>query len=182
MTTLQYNVMMPSSHNFIVGSNITNFFAIGDFLAKDDFYLIGWHEPNGRIVFSGKIYASNGNLLVVIENTQLNFNFNDLFQLKTVGDNIVEVIDKKGIRIFYAETTQKTLMTGIGAFTGNVTDIQGRFYDKQGIVAADGTKSDLKLLHVKAIIGADKSGSLGMVLGCSDAETDYIRQLVRKRL
>lgn len=182
MATLQYNLMMPSFHNFIVGSNITNFFAIGDFLSKDDFYLIGWHEPNGRIVLSGKIYASNGNLLIEIEDTQLNFNFNDLFQLKTVGDNIVEVVDKKGVRIFCAETTQKTLRTAMGQFTGNITEIRGRFYNKQGTLMAEGTKISLELLHVKAVIGAAKSGSLGMVLSCSDTETDYVRQLVRKHL
>jgi hypothetical protein len=174
--------MMLGLHNFIVGSNITSLFAVGDFLAKDDFYLIGWHEPDGRIVLSGKIYASNGNPLIEIENTQLSFNFNDLFQLKTVGDNTVEVVDKKGVKIFYAETVQKTLRTAIGQFSGNVTEIQGKFYDKQGTLRAEGTRSSLELRGVKAIIGATKSGSLGMVLGCNQAETKYIRQLAKENL
>jgi hypothetical protein len=166
MAILQYNVMMPSHHNFLVGSNITSFFAIGDFLTKDDFYLVGWHEPNGRIVISGKIYASNGNKLIEVQNTQLVFNFNELFELKTVGDDMVEVIDKKGIRIFFAETGEKILRTGRGQFRGNVTEIQGRFYNKQGRLLAEGTGINLELLGVKAIIGASKSGTLGMVLGC----------------
>jgi hypothetical protein len=174
--------MLPSSHNFLVGSNITSFFAIGDFLTKDDFYLIGWHEPNGRIVLSGKIYASNGNLLVEIENTQLTFNFNELFVLKTVGDNIVEVVDKKGTRIFYAETGEKTLRAGRGQFRGNVTEIQGRFYNKQGKLLAEGTKIGLELIGVKAVIGATKAGSLGMVLGCNEKETEFISQVAKKYL
>jgi hypothetical protein len=174
--------MLPSHHNFLVGSNITSFFAIGDFLTKDDFYLIGWHEPNGRIVLSGKIHASNGNLLIEIQNTRLVFNSNELFELKTVGDNMVEVVDKKGIRIFYAETGEKTLRTGRGQFRGNVTEIQGRFYNKQGKLVAEGTKIGLELLGVKAVIGATKSGSLGMVLGCDKKETGFIRKLAEKHL
>jgi hypothetical protein len=172
---------MSGAHNFIVGSNITNFFAIGDFLSRDDFYLIGWHEPNGRIVLSGKLYASNGNLLVIIENTQLTFNFDNLFLLKTVGDNIVEIIDKKGTRIFYAATTQKNLMTRAGVFSGNITEMEGKFYNKNGLLVAEGTKNDLKL-NVKAIIGGSSSGSLGIVVGCTDDEIKYVKQLVRKHL
>jgi hypothetical protein len=102
--------------------------------------------------------------------------------LKTIGDNIVEIIDNKGTKIFYAATTQKALITRAGVFTGNVTEMEGKFYNKNGVIVAEGTKSDLKLLNVKAIIGGARSGSLGIVLGCSDDEIEYIKQLIRKHL
>ena len=174
---------MSGRYNYVVGSNVTNFFAIGDFLKKDDFYLTGYHQPNGKIIVSGKVFSSTGKALCTLEDKELvSLDANNVLVWKTIEDNELEIIDKEGVRIFHAKTIYKKVPTAQGFLETNITELIGDFYDKKGGLVATGSKDELYLQQVKGIFGATKSGSLGIVIGYSTNETDFIREFVRKNL
>ena len=181
MTELRFNQLMAGPYNFAVGSNLTNFFAIGEFMKKDDFYMIGLHERDGRVIINASVYASNGKLLFTLKNSQLDYNYENLFMEKTT-DNSIEVVDKKGIRIFYAETNRRKVRTFAGPIETSLTELHGKFYSKSAVLVADGSKFGLVLHNVKAVMGATKTGSLGIVIGCDESECDYVRKIAMKYL
>lgn len=177
--------MFSGRYNYLVASNITNFFAIGEFLKKDDFYLIGYHKPDGKIALLGNIFASNGNQLCTIENNfkLTSLNPEHLFMWRTLEDTEIELIDKAGMRVLYAKTTyHPQVQTNRGIIATNVTELTGEFYNKNGELIARGTKNELVLKETKGVFGATKSGSLGMVLACNQNEVDFIRQFVKEQL
>ena len=101
-------------------------------MKKDDFYLIGYHKPDGKIAVSGNIFASNGNLLCIIEdNFELtSLNPKNLLVWKTLGDNEIELIDHAGMRVLYAKTNYLLkVQTDRGIIATNVTELIGDFYD-----------------------------------------------------
>lgn len=180
--------MMAGSHNFLVSSNLTNFFAIGDFLNQDDFYAIGWHRKDGSFVIDANVFTSDGKRLFSLKNGKIDFNFENSQQLNTVDDpkrgfHSVEVVDKNGVRILYAQTLKRRIaITSGDTIETTVAEIHGEFYDKSGNLVAIGTDNGLTLHNVKAVMGATKTGSLGAVNGCSDDEREFIREFVMKNL
>lgn len=188
LTQLQFNVMMPSSHNFLVSSNLTNFFAIGDFMNQEDFYAIGWYKKDGSFVIDTKVYTSDGKLLFSLKNMKVTLEGENFQQLNTVDDakrdfHSVEVIDKSGVKILYTERVKRKIPTTLGRIIETiVTEIYGDFYSKTSRLVAKGTKNGLILHNVKAVMGATKTGSLGIVIGCSDDERAFIREFVKKHL
>src|SRR3990170_6883267 len=179
MNLLSFNVLFADTYNYLVGSNITNFFALGEFLKKDDFYLIGYHKPGGKIAVSGNIFASNGNQLCTIDgNFELqSLNPENLLVWKTLANDEIELIDNAGMRVLYARTNyHPKVQTDRGVIATNVTELIGEFYNKKGKLVAKGTQDRLELFLTKGVFGASKSGSLGMVMDCSQDETTFIRQ------
>ena len=188
MTQLRFNTMMPSSHNFLVSSNLTNFFAVGDFMNQNDFYAIGWYRKDGSFVIDTNVFISDGKRLFSLKNGKIDYNFENSQQLNTVDDakrgfHSVEVVDKNGVQILYAEIAKRKIVTTSGkTIETTVTEIHGKFYDKSGRLVAVGTENGLTLHNVKAVMGATKTGSLGMVIGCSDEEVKFIREFAMKTL
>lgn len=186
MSTLAFNSSFPGKNNFLVGSNLTTFFSIGDFLEKKDFYIIGWHDANGEFFISAKILTSEGKPLIELKNNQLTYNFENSFMLETVEDRhgtleSMKITDKTIIPIYAQKNFQQLNIDGQKK-TVNVTEIHGRFHNNSGELKATGTKHGLILHNVKSVVGATKSGSLGMVLYCSKDEIEYIRNFVREFL
>jgi uncharacterized protein YegP (UPF0339 family) len=186
MTELRFNRVFPSRYNFLVGSNLTNFFAIGEFVKKDDFYMVGLHQQDGSILINTNLYASTGKLLFALENGRFNYNWENSFMYKTTEDSkhgidSVEVTDNKMVPI-YAKRTFRPVLTGQGPIEISVTEILGKFYNKSAELVAEGSREQLILHKTKSIIGAAKTGSLGFVLGCNDAECSYVRDFVKTHL
>ena len=185
MATLSFNFLYPGKSNFMVSSNLTSFFAIGDFLEKKDFYIIGWHNVDGDFLIDAKILTSDGEPLIGLICNQLTNDSKSSFIIETVEDvhgtlESMRVTDKKIVPISAQKNVQQLNIQGQKK-TVNVTEIHGTFHSISGELTATGTKNGL-ILHTKSVIGATKSGALGLVLGCNKDETDYIRKFVKENL
>lgn len=167
--------MMGGKHNFVVGSNVTNFFAIGDFMTQDDFFAIGHFKSNGDFAIDAKLYSSSGDLIATIKDNQVDIKGEKFQQINTVEkDNFhaLEVIDTNGIQVLYVEMTEKK----------PIVEITGRLYDKMHREIATGTKNDLIVHNGKMVLGASKSGSMGIVINCSNEECAFLRKYVQSHL
>ena len=186
MTELKFNILYVGNFNFLVGSNITNFFAIGDFMKKEDFYMIGWHEANGSIVMNAKVFSSDGKPLFELENNHFTYNYNSLFTEETISDrqgvlHSLKVTDRQIIPI-YAQTNHRKVKTNRGLIATNVTEINGEFHNKSGELVVTSSKNGMIIHNLKSVFGASKTGGLGMNLGCTEDETNYIQKLVKSNL
>lgn len=185
MNLLRFNILLADKYNYLVGSNITNFFALGEFLKKDDFCLIGYHKPSGKIAVSGNIFSSNGNQLCTIDdNFELtSLNPENLLVWKTLANDEIELIDNAGMRVLYAKTKYiPRVQTVRGVIATNVTELIGEFYNKKGKIVAKGTQDRLELFLTKGVFGISMSGSLGLVMNCNRDETTFLRQFAKEHL
>ncbi len=159
----------------MVGSNVTNFFAVGDFMKQDNFYAIGYFKKNGDFAIDSKLYSSDGKLIALVKDNKVDVKGEELQQLNTIEkDNFhsLEVIDCKGKQVLYIEMTDKK----------PTVEITGKLYDKSNKEFATGTKNDLVIHSGKMVLGASKSGSLGIVFNSSKEECDYIRKYAQEHL
>ena len=183
MSKLAFNKLFSGKHNFLVGSNLTTFFAIGDFMEKEDFYMMGWHNTNGDFVINAKIFTSEGKPLFELENNELTYNYENSFMLETIEDkqgilDSMKITDKKIIPIYAQKTHQELTIDGNKSMN-NVTEILGRFHNKSGELVAIGSKNGMTLNKIKSVMGATKSGSFGIVMGCSKDEMKFLQNLVK---
>lgn len=186
MAHLQFNNVLAGPHNFIVGSNLTSFFAIGDFMKQDDFYAIGYFRNDGSFVIDAKLYSSDGSLIASVKDMKVDLKGEMLQQLNTIdkGDfHSVEVIDNNGVKVLYAETSELKIPVAVNRIARKpIVEIYGELYDKAHQLIATGTKNGLVIHRGKFVIGATKSGSLGIVIGCSQDELNFIRNFAKDHL
>jgi hypothetical protein len=187
MANLQYNNVLAGPRNFIIGSNLTSFFAIGDFMKQNDFYAIAYFKSNGSFVIDANVYSSDGKLIVSVKDMKPEVKGENLQQLNTVdkGDfHSLEIVDCNGTKVLYAETTFLKIPIAVDKFKKgpSIVEINGELYDKSKQLIATGTKKGLIVHRGKCVMGAIKSGALGIVMNCSSDELEFIKKFAKEHL
>lgn len=187
MANLQFNNVLAGSRNFIIGSNLTGFFAIGDFMKQDDFYAIAYFKSDGSFVIDANIYSSNGKLIASVKDMKPEVKGDNLQQLNTVdkGDfHSLEIIDCTGAKVLYAETTFLKIPIAVDKFKKgpSIVEINGELYDKSKQLIATGTKKGLIVHKGECVMGATKTGMLGIVMNCSADEIEFIKKFAKEHV
>jgi len=186
MANLQFNNVLAGPRNFIIGSNLTSFFAIGDFMKQDDFYAIAYFKSDGSFVIDANIYSSDGKLIASVKDMKPEVKGENLQQLNAVDKDdfhSLEIIDNNGFKVLYAETSELKIPISVNKIERKpIVEINGELYDKTKQLIATGTKKGLIVHRGQCVMGATKIGALGIVMNCSSYETEFIRKFAKEHV
>jgi len=169
-------------NNYAIAGNICNAFALGEIGSQEDFFLVGTEpiEESFYPLLTGNILDSEGNVLFRLVRNILAINpFNCS---KILGDHVgYEIHDGVGNLILKVRTIYERLpKTDNEMF---VTTLTGNFYNKQGkliFTANSGEENEHIDSKVKCIFGC-KGNALGLVVGMSQDETDFVKIALNSR-
>lgn len=134
-------------HNYLIASNITNAFAVGNIGSSDDFFLVGAipEDDSGYPLLTGNILDSEGNVLFRLVKNMLVVNPGGCS--KIYGNQVgYEIYDSAGKLIFKVQTLFEKL-SGLDD-EGWVTTLTGNFYDKSGKLVFAAKSGDNEELEV----------------------------------
>jgi len=176
MANIKGGAVSASNQNFFIGDNLHNFFAIGDFMKQRDFYAIGYFRNEGGFIINTKLFSSSGKLIAEVKKNVVDVEGDDLGEIKTIDtedNHLLEINDKTGRTVLHAELTEKM----------PIVEIEGELYNKINQLIATANKEEgITIFQGPYVMGATKSGSLGIVVNCSDEEIKFIREFVRNNL
>lgn len=145
-----YIFVNPGGKAFLAASNYVNYVELGH-PGSDGFSLVATIE-NDEFVVSAQLYDERGNFVCKVEDNSVREHSN--VEVHFLPEGGYEIIGPEGSLV---------LRLALAGEHGEVCILQGKFYDEQGELVAEGSEEDLLIYKPPAVLG--KSGSArGIVL------------------